>query len=121
MRTKTKVSKAHSVLSTLMTGPAHLTDDQRAGYNLWLSTWVVPQLAELIPQLGDKLEYRALSSEKQVPIIHGYTCRPENCPVCSPKHVINPHPKGICEPVDVDAYLKGAYTWCKFCGKEMEK
>lgn len=117
MRTKTKVSKAHDVLKTLMTGPSHLTDAQRAGYNLWLSTWVVPKLAELIPQLGEKLEYTALSSETQAPIIHGYTCIPSECPVCTP--VV--HPNGVCVPVNATAFRSGGYTWCRFCGKEMER
>ncbi len=82
---KSKTSKAHAVLSSIMQGPASLPEAERKNYNLWVSTWIVPQLAELIPQLGEKLDYRALSSENQKPFIHGYSCRPENCEVCKAK------------------------------------
>jgi hypothetical protein len=52
--TGTRDHKARDLFAKVQRGPASLNDTtgcNRADYNLWVSTWVLPQLIELIPQL----------------------------------------------------------------------
>ena len=53
---RTKADRAKELLDRLERGPASLTD--KAGcseyqYRLWVTTWIIPEVCRLIPQLKD--------------------------------------------------------------------
>lgn len=71
-----KKAEAHQLLTSLLSGPndiangpATITPDT---YNLWVSTWILPRLQHLIPELT-RAEFRYATSQPQPVIIHGYT------------------------------------------------
>lgn len=49
----------------------------KADYRLWMSTWVLPQLKALVPELAD-LDFHACTSQKQTVYLPGYAPRPED-------------------------------------------
>jgi hypothetical protein len=70
--TRSKKALAHELAVSVMRGPANLTPEQKPLYNLWMSTWLLPKMQTLIPQL-ERMEYQFASSAEQTPVIHGYT------------------------------------------------
>ena len=67
--TGTRDHKARDLFAKVQRGPASLNDTtgcNRADYSLWVSTHVLPQLVELIPQLRkDPPAFRLMSSVPQ--------------------------------------------------------
>lgn len=66
--TGTRDHKARDLFAKVQRGPASLNDTtgcNREQYNLWVSTWVLPQLIELIPQLRkDPPDYQLMNSKQ---------------------------------------------------------
>ncbi len=64
----TRNHKARELFEKVLRGPASLhntTGCTREDYNLWASTWVLPQLIDLIPQLrSDPPVYRQMSGSQ---------------------------------------------------------
>ncbi len=63
---QTKAQRARALAYKVAKGPASLDGGTltRAGYNLWMSTWILPEIVELIPQLKD-FEYRPITTVTQ--------------------------------------------------------
>lgn len=62
-----KKAKAQEILDMLHRGPAREKDGSITAqtYNIWMSTWIVPYLPELIPQLNGEIT-AFMSSEDMV-------------------------------------------------------
>jgi hypothetical protein len=67
--------KAHQLIQRIADGPANLSDADRRGYNLWVSTWILGQLTELVPELKDAQVTYATSEPQGEIEIPGYTTR----------------------------------------------
>jgi hypothetical protein len=69
--TGTRDHKARDLFTKVQRGPASLNDTtgcNREQYNLWVSTWVLPQLIELIPQLRkDPPDYQLMNRTQEEP------------------------------------------------------
>jgi hypothetical protein len=55
---------AYDLANTIATGPSGMRAEDLALYRLWMSTWVLPKLVALQPEL-DGLNYRAATSREQ--------------------------------------------------------
>lgn len=115
---KAQTKMVYTLLGTLTVGPSLRGKMDVQGYNLWVSTWVIPTLRVLIPGLDEVLEYNALSSETQTVIIHGYTCIPKSCPRCTPS--VKPTPVSPAKPetITLEAQTITVHG-TPYCGREL--
>ena len=59
-RPSTKAVRAAALLKNLANGPAYLNDlgneKMRRDYDLWVQTWIIPEVSYLVPELRKKAE-----------------------------------------------------------------
>jgi hypothetical protein len=72
---QTRRARAYQLLNDVARGPASLNEKDKANYNLWVSTWILPKIVELIPELKGS-EIKVCTAESQHKInLPGYTTK----------------------------------------------
>jgi len=77
MPNKSRQAKAYRLLKDVARGPASIGHDVEAkrNYNLWVSTWVLPTLVDLIPELKGAEIRVATTEDQHEPTLPGYTTK----------------------------------------------
>ena len=65
MPNKTRKNRARELLERLEKGPQGMsvTERERAVYRLWVTTWVLPELVHLVPELKNAVHSPVCTSE----------------------------------------------------------